>query len=157
MKEVAILLLIALMLNGCGNSGPTAAQTAAGLNWQAQMLGVDGLSFITQFTINSDGTLNISNFQFLTHDSTSCFPDNGGTVSGSMALAVNSTTFAVTGTLNSFTVVSGGNTLTLSGNVTGTESGTTLTGGSITGSWSLAGSGSGACANASGTFTMTQS
>jgi hypothetical protein len=157
MKEVAILLLIALMLNGCGNSGPTAAQTAAGLNWQAQMLGVDGLSFITQFTINSDGTLNISNFQFDTHDSASCFPDNGGTETGSMALTVNSTTFAVTGTFT-FTIVSGANTLTLSGNVTGTESGTTLTGGSITGSWSLAGSGTPAgCTNANGTFTMTQS
>lgn len=162
MKEVAIVLLVALMLNGCGNSSsPTAAQTAAGVNWSAQMLGGSSpaccFSFITQFTVNSDGSLSISNFQFDTHDSASCFPDNGGTETGSMALTVNSSTNAVTGTFM-FTIVSGGNTLTLNGNVTGTESGTTLSSGSITGSWSLAGSGTPAgCTSASGSFTMTQS
>jgi hypothetical protein len=163
MKEVAILLLVALMLNGCGHSSsPTAAQTAAGLSWQAQTVGGSGpaccFSFITQFTVNSDGSLSISNFQFDTHNSTSCFPDNGGTVTGSMNLTLNTTNNTVTGTFT-FTIVSSDNTLTLNGNVTGTESATTpLSSGSITGSWSLAGSGTPAgCSNASGSFTMTQS
>ena len=37
MKEVAILLLLALMLNGCGSSA--SVQTASGSVWGAEMLG----------------------------------------------------------------------------------------------------------------------
>src|SRR6202030_2062534 len=40
MKEVAILLLVALMLNGCSNS--TAVQTAVSGGWQGEMLSGDG-------------------------------------------------------------------------------------------------------------------
>jgi hypothetical protein len=156
MKEVAILLLIALMLNGCGGNSTTTVQAAAGGSWQAEMLGgsgpASGFSFITQFTVGSGGSLSISSFQFLTAGA--CFPTTGGTESGSMNLTINSSTNAVTGTF-SFTVLSGGNTLTLNGAVTGTESGTTLTGGSITGTWTLAG-GTGCNAPTGGSFTMTQ-
>jgi hypothetical protein len=158
MKEVAILLLVALMLNGCNGNSTTTVQGAAGGIWQAQMLGGNGLSsgfsFVTQFTVNGDGSLSISNFQFLTQGT--CFPVSGGTTSGSMILTINTGTNGVTGTL-SYVVVSGGNTLTLTGNVTGTENGTTLSGTSIIGSWALAGSGTGGCNNANGSFTMTQS
>jgi hypothetical protein len=154
MKEVAILLLIALILNGCSSSTQTV-QTAAGGLWQAEMLGgsgvASGFSFNTQLTVGSDGSLSISSFQFLTKGT--CFPISGGTESGSMILSINSSTNAVTGTF-SFMVQSGNNILTLSnGVVTGTESGTTLSGGSITGSWAVTGS---TDCTAEGTFTMKQ-
>ena len=158
MKEVAILLLITLVLNGCGSSSKTTVQTAAGATWQAEMLGgqgtASGFSFITQFTVGSDGTLSISYFQFLNSNSTQCFPVSGGTQSGSMVLTTNTSNSTVTGTL-SFTVQSGGNTLTLTGTVTGTESGTTLSGGSVTGTWALSG-GTGCSDATGGSFTMTQ-
>ena len=158
MKEVAILLLITLMLNGCGSSTTTSTQTAAGGTWEAQLLGgqgqSSGFSFITQFTVEgSGGSLSISGFQFLTAGA--CFPTTGGTESGSMNLTVNTSTNAVSGTLT-YSVQSGGNTLTLNGtSVTGTESGTTLSGGSVTGTWTLAG-GTGCNDATGGSFTMTQ-
>jgi hypothetical protein len=165
MKEVAILLLVAVALTGCG-SNSTDVQQAAGGTWQAQMLGgegpASGLSFVTQFTIAGDGTMNFSSFQFLS--SGTCFPapPTGETPSpaGTMVLTVNQTTFQVTGTL-SMTVQANGNTLTLTGpSVTGTENGlngTTLSGGMVTGSWTLTGSAD--CTDTSGdtNFTMTQS
>ena len=160
MKEVAILLLITLMLNGCGSSSSTSTstQTAAGGTWQAVLSGgqstASGFSFITQFTVGGDGALSISYFQFLNSNSTQCFPVSGGTQTGSMVLNINSSTNAVTGTF-SFTVQSGGNTLSLTGSVTGTESGTTLSGGSATGTWTLAG-GTGCSDPTGGSFTMTQ-
>ena len=162
MKEVAILLLVALMLNGCGSSNTTPTQTAAGGTWQSQMLGgegsASGFSFITQFAVGAGGALSVSYFQFLNQSEAQCFPINGGTVAGSMVLTENTTNFTVTGPF-SFTVQSAGNTLTLTGTVTGTENGlngTTLSGGSITGTWTLAG-GSGCSDATGGSFTMTQS
>ena len=73
-----------------------------------------------------------------------------------MILTLNTTTFEVTGPLT-FTVQSGGNTLTMNGTVTGMENGvngTTLTGGVATGTWML--SGTAPCDGATGSFTMTQ-
>jgi hypothetical protein len=155
MKEVAILLLAALLLNGCGTSKPTA-QTAAGGVWSAQMSGGDGsasgFSFVTQFTVASNGALSFSSFEFINQGT--CFPLNGGTVSGSMTLTQNMATNQVTGSMT-LTVASGGNTLTLTSSaVTGTLTGNTLSGGSAPGSWSLTG-GTG-CTDAAGSFTMTQ-
>ena len=156
MKEVAVLLLVALVLNGCGSSSKTTTtqKTATGV-WSADLPGgsgeASGFSFTTQFTINGDGSLNITFFQFLTQGT--CFPVSGGTQAGAMVLTTNTTTNGVTGTFT-FTVQSGGNTLTLNGTVTGTSSTTTLSGGSITGTWSLAG-GTG-CSSTGGGFTMTQ-
>ncbi|HWY19947.1 MAG TPA: hypothetical protein VNX26_01940 [Candidatus Acidoferrum sp.] len=159
MKEVAILLLITLTLNGCGSSSSsTTAQTAAGGTWGAVLsggIGPDsGFSFTTQFTVGSGGTLSISYFQFLNSNSTQCFPVAGGTQAGSMVLTTNTSNSTVTGTF-SFTEQSGGNTLTLTGTVTGTETGTTLSGGSVTGSWTLSG-GTGCSDATGGSFTMTQ-
>ena len=70
MKEVAILLLVTLMINGCGTT-TTATQTAASGLWYADMLGgvgpASGFSFNTQFTVSGGGgALSISSFQFLT-------------------------------------------------------------------------------------------
>jgi hypothetical protein len=159
MKEVAILLLAALLLNGCGGSSSTTTQAATANTWQAAMLGGigqdSGFSFITQFTVGSDGTLSISYFQFLNSNSAQCFPVSGGTQTGQANLQINSSTNAVTGTLT-YTVQSGGNTLTLNGtSVTGTETGTTLTGGSVTGNWTLTG-GTGCSDPTGGSFTMMQ-
>ena len=168
MKEVAMLLLVALLLNGCGTSS-TATQTAAGGTWSAQMLGgegqASGFSFITEFSVSGGGGgLTISSFEFVTYNNnTSCFPVfplNGGTVTGTMTLVENPNTYAVTGTLV-FTVQSGGNMLVLNGTVTGTENGlngTTLSGAVATGTWTFTGSGTPAgCVDTSGSFTMTQS
>ena len=158
MKEVAILLVVALLLNGCGTT-TTATQTAASGLWSATLLGgegeASGFSFTTQFTVSGGGgALSISSFQFITAGA--CFPANGETPSGQMILTENTTTFQVTGTV-AFTVQSGGNTLTMNGTVTGTENGvngTTLTGGVATGTWML--SGTAPCDGATGSFTLTQ-
>lgn len=158
MRKVAALLLLALLPSGCGSSKPTA-QSAAGGVWSADLSGgegsASGLSFITQFTVAGSGALSIQNFQFINMES--CFSidprSNGGSVSGSMDLTENMATNAVTGSMT-FTVVSGGNTLTLTSSaVTGTISGTTLSGGAATGTWSVSGSTS---CTGSGSFTMTQ-
>lgn len=158
MKEVGLLLVFALLLNGCGTT-TTATQTAAGGLWSATLLGGDGpasgFSFTTQFTVSgAGGALSITSFQFLTAGA--CFPVNGETPAGQMILTENTSNFQVTGTLM-YTVQSGDNTLTLSGTVTGTENGvngTTLSGASATGTWTLTG-GTG-CNGATGSFTMTQ-
>ncbi len=154
MKEVAILLLAALTLSGCGNT-TTTVQTPTGAVWAAVLTGGSGddpdPSFNTQFTLNAN-TLDVTYIQFLTQNS--CFPVTGGSASGTTNLTINSTTFAVTGSLT-YTVQAGGNTLMLSGTtVTGVEVGTTLTSGLVTGTWTETGS---TGCNASGNFTMSQS
>jgi hypothetical protein len=161
MKEVAMLLVAALLLNGCGSSSTTTQTTAADL-WSAEVLGgvgpASGFSFSTDFALNGDGSLSFSSFQF--YNAGACFPANGEAVTGSIAnLEVSQNTYAVTGTLT-FTVQSGSNTLTLTGPLTGTggPSGNVLTGGSVTGTWTFTGNGSPVgCSDTSGSFTMTQS
>jgi hypothetical protein len=154
MKEVAILLL-ALVLNGCGSSRPTAQSVTGGV-WSAVLSqgegSASGFSFITQFTVDSSGTLSFSSFEFINQGN--CFPLNGGAVSGNMGLTENMATDQVTGSMT-LTVAGNGNTLTLSSpdGVTGTLTGTTLSNGSVTGTWSVTG-GTG-CNNGSGSFTMT--
>ena len=156
MKQLAILLLLASMLNGCSSSSSTAAQAAANGTWQAVLTGgmatASGLSFNTQFTVSSDGRLSIESFQFLTANG--CFPDTEGGESGTMVLTVDTTSEQVTGPF-SYTVQGNGNTLTLSGNVTATENGTTLVNPSITGTWALTG-GNGCNDATGGSFTMSQ-
>jgi hypothetical protein len=168
MKEVAVLLLMALLLNGCGSSTRTLQSTTSGI-FQAAMYGgtgdASGFSFITQFTLNGNNSLSISSFQFLTDNNLNnspCFPINGGTVTGSISNYVVNTDDEVTGTLT-FTVTSGGNTLTLVGPLTGTATVTgtgtntsvTLTSASVAGNWSL--KGSAGCNATGGSFTMTES
>jgi len=167
MKEGALLLLVALMLNGCGGTHTVTtqtAQTAAGGIWSAEMLGgsgeASGFSFNTEFTVNGGGGLDITYFQFLTAEggTSPCFPVDGGTEAGTMDLSPNASTGAVTGTMT-YTVQATGSTLTLNGQVTGTVAiagnPTSLSNGSVTGTWTVKG-GSG-CNATGGTFTMCQS
>lgn len=159
MKEVAAILLVALLFNGCGST--KTVQSTAGGTWQAQLIGgtstSSGFSFNAQFTVNGDGALSITEFQFLTAGA--CFPITGETVTGKAILQVNSND-TVTGTL-SFVVQTSGNTLTLDGTVTGTaivgaqNTSTTLTGATITGNWTLTAGGNG-CVDSTGSFTMSQ-
>ena len=155
MKEVAILLLVAIMLNGCGSSRPTAQSVTGGV-WSASLSGgegpASGFSFITQFTVDSSGTLSFSRFEFINQGN--CFPLDGGAVSGSMGLTENMATDQVTGSMT-LTVAGNGNTLTLSSpdGVNGTLTGTTLSNGSVTGTWTVSG-GTG-CTGGGGSFTMT--
>jgi hypothetical protein len=155
MKEVAILLLVAIMLNGCGSSRPTAQSVTGGV-WSASLSGgegsASGFSFITQFTVDSSGTLSFSRFEFINQGN--CFPLDGGAVSGNMGLTENMATGQVTGSMT-LTVAGNGNTLTLSSpdGVNGTLTGTTLSNGSVTGTWTVSG-GTG-CTGGGGSFTMT--
>ena len=148
MKKLAILGLIALLLTvvGRGSSTTAAAADTSG-TWQAVLTGGAGeasaLSFNTKFSVNNDGSLNVSAFSFLTVQT--CFV-SGGTVSGTANVTTDSNGL-VTGTI-SYVIQSGspaGNTLTLSG----TESGTT-----VTGTWTL--TGNEGCSGA-GDFTMKKS
>jgi hypothetical protein len=172
MKQGAIVLLLtmALMLGGCGST-PTSVQTGAGGIWLAELTGgsgqASGFSFITDFTLNGNSTLDIRSFQFLNYNpnnSANCFSSiNGPNVSGSIPLTVQSND-SVTGTIT-YVVQSGGNKLTLNGTVSGTASqngsGTnvtyTLTSATITGIWTLTGSAECTVTNSDTFFTMTQS
>jgi len=158
MRKLAILVLLAveLAVGGCGNSTSTTTTTTdASGNWEAQLTGGTGeaslLNFTTAFTVNNSGPLSITGFSFI--NTGTCFV-SGETESGNATLATDSTN-AVTGTLT-YTVQSGtpaGNTLTLTGNVTGTNSSNALTGGAVTGTWSLTG---GTGCTGTGNFTMCQ-
>lgn len=167
MKEVAILLVAALMFSGCNNN-QTTVQQASGAIWQAQLIGgvgpSSGFSFVTQFTFNGNGAFSFDTFQFLNNGS--CFPFTGVTPSGSLTnFTVNQSTLAATGDF-SLTVQSSGNTLTLTGPLIGTATETgpmgnntiTLSSASVTGNWTFtSGDTSGGCIDASGSFTMTES
>jgi hypothetical protein len=159
MKEVAILLLLAVMLNGCGSS--TAVESPSASVWQSVMSGgvgtSSGFSFNTQFTVSSGGALSISSFQLLNQDT--CFGSVGPTPTGTLNVTYNSAD-QISGTF-SFTIPSGsGDSVTLtSSSVTGTvnvNNSNLLSGVSVIGTWALVpGSGS-SCVAASGSFTMTQ-
>jgi hypothetical protein len=162
MKEVAILLVAALLLNGCGGNSSSTPTTPADL-WSAKVLGgvgpTSGFSFSTDFTLNSDATLTFTTFQF--YNSGACFLADGESVIGSIAdLEVNQNSYAVTGTLT-ITIQQGDNTLVLTGPLTGTggpNGNDVLSGGSVTGSWTFTTTGSSTeCVNTTGSFTMSQS
>ncbi|HEV3305360.1 MAG TPA: hypothetical protein VGZ91_02875 [Candidatus Sulfotelmatobacter sp.] len=160
MKEVAILLLVALMLNGCGST-VASVPTASGGIWSSDMFGgeglASGLSFVTQFTVGTNGAITVSTFQLLTQTAGGCFPVTGPRPTGTLLANFNSADQVVPPFSFNFTVTSSGNTLTLTGtSMTGTLNTTnnTLSNGVITGTWTLTG---GTSCNTNGTFTMTQS
>jgi hypothetical protein len=148
MKRLVVVALLALELaiSGCGSSTTNTAPTTASGTWQAVLSGGTGeasaLSFVTTFTVNSDGSLNVHTVEFITGGPTSCFV-SAASATGSLNVTTNADN-VVTGPL-SFTVQSGtpaGNTLTLAG----TENGPT-----ITGNWTLTG---GTGCTGSGEFIM---
>lgn len=141
---IALFVLMVLTLVGCGSSNTNASNVNG--TWNATLTsatsGSPVFTFGTSLQLNSDGSLNITNFSFNT--SSPCFV-SGDTESGSFTLAGNFNG-QTTGTFG-FTIKSGtpsGNTLTLSGAVTGNT---------ISGTWTLTG-GTGCSGN--GTFTMTR-
>ena len=139
---VAILIVLAVMLVGCGSNNKSSNITGT---WSAALTDTNGnqaFAFTTALVENSDGTLSFTNLTFSTNSS--CFV-SGETESGSFTLSGD-----LNGNVNGkfgMTVHSGtpaGNTLALSG---------TVAGNTITGTWTLSGSSS---CTGSGTFTMTK-
>lgn len=159
MKEVAILLLLTVMLSGCGTT--PSVQAGVGGIWAAVLVGgegqASGFSFNTQFTV-SGSALSFSSLEFLNNDPGGCFPLSPALSgdSGTADLSYNSAD-QLTNSSVTITVTSGGNTLTLTSiSVTGTINTNTnvLSDGLITGTWALTG---GAGCTGTGSFTMTQS
>ncbi len=136
---VAIFLVAALTLAGCGSSNPTNING----NWTATLTGSQNFNFTTSIIENSDGTVSVSKFSFSSNSS--CFV-SGETETGTFALSGNFNG-KVTGKFGMI-VTSGtpsGNTLTLTGDANGNT---------ITGTWTL--TGSSGCTG-SGNFTMNKS
>jgi hypothetical protein len=173
MKKLAFLLVLALELAvcGCGSNtiAPTITNTATSGNWEAELTGgadqASLLNFITTFSVTNGGPLDITAFHFF--NSGKCFAlgtiDVPGSSESGTATLITGSANQVTGTLT-FKVTSispAGNTLTMSGNVTGTSNGTpTTTGilsnGVVVGTWTLSGgAGDSSCAG-SGNFIMCQ-
>lgn len=137
------VVFICTALIGCGSNGSNASNVNG--TWNATLASGGNttvFSFGTSLHANGDGSLTVSNFQFTTNSP--CFV-SGETESGSFTLNGN-----FNGNVNGkfgMSVLSGnpsGNTLALSG---------TANGNTITGTWTL--TGSGGCTG-NGTFTMTK-
>ena len=141
--RVAMLLVLVVMLAGCGSNSNSGNING---NWKATLTDANGtqvFSFTTSIIESGNGTLSMSNFSFST--SSSCFV-SGQSESGTFGLAGNfngnvSGTFG----MNIQSVTPPGNTLALSG---------TVTGNTISGTWMLTG---GAGCSGNGNFTMTRS
>jgi hypothetical protein len=133
---------VGLTLVGCGSNNTNPA-TING-TWNATLTdsnNVEAFTFGTSLVVNSDGSLSISNFTFISNSP--CFV-SGETAAGTFTLTGN-TNGKVNGTFG-FTVNSGnpaGNMV----NLTGTANGNT-----ITGTWTMTGTG----CSGTGTFTMTK-
>ena len=139
---MGVVLAVGLALVGCGSSNNS--QNING-NWTATLMDANNkptLSFSTSITQMSNGSLSVTNLNFSTNSP--CFV-TGETATGSFTLGGNfngnvSGSFG----MNVKSGSPGGNTLTMSGTVTGS---------SISGNWTLAGSSG--CTGA-GHFTMTR-
>ena len=138
---VASLLLLGIALIGCG----TSSKSGGNINgtWSATLMDTNStqaFAFNTSIAESTNGSLSISNFHYSTNSP--CFV-SGESESGSFSLAGNfNGNVAGKFGMNVQSGSPGGNNLTLSG---------TVTGNTITGTWSSAGS-SGCTGN--GTFTM---
>lgn len=144
MRQFAATVVVALglVLIGCGANSSNSNINGT---WHATLTdsnNVTAFSFGTALTVNGDGSLKISNFQFTSNSG--CFV-SGETETGSVTLSGNSSG-SVTGGFG-LTVNSGtpsGNTLNLNG---------TVSGNTISGKWTM----SGTNCTGSGNFTMTRS
>jgi hypothetical protein len=170
LKKLGFLIVLALDLavGGCGGNTPTnTVNTATAGNWEVQFTGgtdqASLIDFVTAFSVTNSGPIEITGFSFI--NAGKCFANgvNGSTETGNATLITGAAN-QVTGTLN-YTVTSRtptGNTLTLTGNLTGTSNGTPTTTGSLSngivvGTWALkGGAGDPSCGNQSGTFLMCQ-
>ena len=139
--SVALLLIAGLTLVGCGsNSNPANING----NWNATLIDSSSatiFSFGTSLIVNGDGSLAISNFKFTSNSP--CFA-TASSESGSFILSGNFNG-KVTGSFG-FTAQSAspaGSMLSLNG---------TANGNTITGTWTLTGTG----CSGNGTFTMTK-
>ena len=177
MKKVALLMLaLELAVCGCGSNNPsTTTTTQATGSWEAQLTGgteqASRLNFVTAFTVtpNAAGTaepLDITGFGFFNDGACFATDVNGVTEeneTGTATITTNTGTDQVTGTLT-LTVQSispPGNTLTLTGNLTGTSNGTTTTTGTLTngvveGTWTLTGGAGDPSCTGGGSFLMCQ-
>jgi hypothetical protein len=142
---LAILLGLALVLGGCGNSNSTTSGNING-NWSATLTNTDStpaFAFTTSFSQMSGNSVSVTNFTFTT--TSPCFV-SGETETASFILSGNFMG-SVTGAFQ-LTVKSGnpsGDTLTLQG---------TVTNNTISGTWTLVGINSGC--SGSGNFVATK-
>jgi hypothetical protein len=144
MKNIVAVILLAssLILSGCGSNTHGAGNING--TWNATMSdsGVETLGFVTNLTVNGDGSLGTSSLNITVNNTTCAFPTV--TETGTFTLSGNFNG-QVSGTLH-YVITSTGtfvNVLTLDG---------TVKSGQITGTWTLTGS-SGGC-HGTGTFTM---
>ena len=144
-KLVTVVLLgIPLILSGCGSNSSSNANING--TWSAALSNsssVNMFAFMTHLTVNADGSLGTTSFTLTLDNSPCSFP--GSTESGSFTLMGNFNGQA-SGKFH-YVVMSTGvevNTLTLDG---------TVSGGTITGTWTA----SGATANCAGNGTFTMS
>jgi len=138
---VALLLVVGITLAGCGSNSNLANING---NWNATLIDSTNatiFAFGTSLVVNGDGSLAISNFKFTSNSP--CFA-TASSESGSFTLSGNFNG-NVKGSFG-FTAQSAspaGSMLTLNG---------TANGNTITGTWSLTGTG----CSGNGTFTMTK-
>jgi len=142
-KAAAVVLLgVTLILSGCANSHATGNINGM---WSATLLNstsANTFAFMTDLTVNADGSLGTTNFNLTLNNTPCSFPTT--TESGS---------FTITGNFNGqvsgkfhYVIMSTGvesDILTLDG---------TVSGGQITGTWTVSGA-VGSCTG-NGTFTM---
>jgi len=145
--KLAGLLAVALVLGACGNSSSNPNSSING-NWSATLLDVNGravLGFTTALSSIGTGELTVTNFKFTT--SSPCF-GSGSTETGGFGLSGNFNGMvmgAFTLTVQSgATGSNGSNTLTLQGTVNNNNT--------VSGTWTLTGTGAGC--TGSGNFTM---
>ena len=140
---VAVLLALGLTLLGCGSNNSNPANING--TWNATLTDTNNatvFSFGTALAVNSDDSLNITNFNFTTNST--CFV-SGETETGSFTLSGNfNGNVAGKFGMTVQSVTPAGNTLALSG---------TVNGNTITGTWTLTG---GTGCTGSGNFTMTK-
>jgi hypothetical protein len=146
MKSMAAILLLSasVALSGCGSNSNSTVNGNINGTWNATLdsTGTETFGFMTNLTVNSGGALGTSSFNIMVNNTPCVFPvttESGsftiggnfnGQVSGSFHYVVTSTGATV-------------NTLTLDGMVSG---------GQITGTWTVSGASGGCSGN--GTFTM---
>jgi hypothetical protein len=145
MQRMAAVILLAasLALSGCGSNSNIAGNINGTWNATLNSSGAETFAFVTNLTVNSDGSLGTSSINFTVNNTACTFPtvtetgsfalsgNFNGQVSGKFHYVVSSTATTI-------------DTLTLDG---------TVSGGQITGTWMVTGATVGCSGN--GTFTMT--